>query len=353
MRVALLRTVLAFALPGVAPMRAAPAGARGASAPARAPALSHHALLRLVEPFLRRGLAPDLAAVDRMQGRVPFRPTVRGPFETTLLLESRGRERWRLVRTVRRVDGLVATTHADGPDPAALLDAIEAVPTEAQFSDGDGYALAVSRRASPVGIEPVAIRVRARIGCTLELEATTFETPGAPARLDLHPTGAKRPRLPEDVLAVLGWDWSFLQRRDLGWSASVRLRGNGAERARGALARIELATSHLARALADGPRAFHRRLRVARWFALGRRAIPTMVLAGLAIDVALAPVLRADPYATSTALALALPPGLLALFLCASQDPRFEWPAWPHADGGSDDSSDARRPTPTPGGERT
>jgi hypothetical protein len=342
-----IRPLLAFVLPGLAPAGAAPACARAAASPcASAPALSHHALLALVEPFLRRGLAPDLRGVDRMQGRIPFATTTHGRHASTLRLEARGPGRWRLVRTVHRDDGLTATLHADGTRPGALLEAVEAVPPAAQFVDGAGYAMAVSRRASPDGGEAVAVRVQARIGAALALEATTFETAGAPARVDLRPLSDDPPRLPEDTFAVLGWDWSFLRPHERGWSASVRLRGHGAERARHALRRAEAAAAHLAQVVADGPRRFHDRLRTARWLALGRRSIPTLVLAGLAIDVALAPALRADPYALSTALALGLPPGLLALFLCGSEDPRFEWPRWPRPDDGG--APRERRADPNP-----
>ncbi len=77
------------------------------------------------------------------------------------------------------------------------------------------------------------------------------------------------------------------------------------------------------------------RTRASRWLAAARRALPAAVLAGLAVDVALAPLLRAHPDATATAVALAWPPALLVLFLCGSEDPRFERPRWPRGPGAS------------------
>jgi hypothetical protein len=38
------------------------------------PALTHHEILRLVEPFVRAGHRPDLAASDRTRRRIVFHP---------------------------------------------------------------------------------------------------------------------------------------------------------------------------------------------------------------------------------------------------------------------------------------
>ena len=43
-------------------------------AEAALPALTHHEILRLVEPFVRAGHRPDLAASDRTRRRIVFHP---------------------------------------------------------------------------------------------------------------------------------------------------------------------------------------------------------------------------------------------------------------------------------------
>jgi hypothetical protein len=89
-------------------------------------------ILDLAGPFVRGGRAPDLAAADRGRDRVPFATVTRGRFASTMCLEPRGAGRWRLTRTVRRDDGLVATRHADLAGPIPL----------SEQEPGGGHALA-------------------------------------------------------------------------------------------------------------------------------------------------------------------------------------------------------------------
>ena len=40
--------------------------------------LTHHEILRLIEPFTRRGRHVDLSATDRIERRIVFKPVVHG-----------------------------------------------------------------------------------------------------------------------------------------------------------------------------------------------------------------------------------------------------------------------------------
>lgn len=267
--------------------------------------LSHHELLALSEPFLRRGRRPDLSAVDRVAARIVFDDVVRPPpagvgvaLVESLRLERAGPGRWRLVRELRRDDGLSATLHAEGEAPGELLARIDAVDPAAQFVEREGFAIAVSHRVDPPREPdappppPVPVRATARVG-GVSLEMAAPSAAGTSGRIDvLGPPGA-RLALPDDLFAVLGWDWSFLQSDARGCHATVRLEGHGPVRARDAVRRFERAAAHVARALAETPGRFDERLRAARWLASVRRALPSLVWAGLAADAVLAPQLRA------------------------------------------------------------
>jgi hypothetical protein len=321
----------------VAHAAAAPAPGSSRARPPGGCCLSHHELLTLVEPFVRRGIRPDLAATDRMAGRIAFVPRDRAGaagrrLRETLRLERIGTAGWRLLRDVVRDDGLQASLQTDGRDPATMLARVEAIDPDVHFDDRDGYALTLSHRlayepgASDV---PIPTRLEAHLeGLVLTTTAPTAS--GVSGRIDLSPSpGSRPPCLPDDVLAVLGWDWSFLERDTRGWHASVRLRGRGRDRALHAVRRLHEAAGHLSRILRDAPCRFHERLRGERWRASLRRSVPAMVWVALIGEAALAPVMREALTGAVPLYAVATPPVVLLFFFCRSQEPRFAWPRLP------------------------
>ena len=118
-----------------------------------APALTHHEILGLVEPFKQRGRHVDLAASDRVARKLAFKPVdhppAAGAVDATLtrevlVLESYGTGTFKLTRTLSRADGLQATVTAQGQVPAEMLARVEAVAPERHFRAGPGYVIARS-----------------------------------------------------------------------------------------------------------------------------------------------------------------------------------------------------------------
>jgi hypothetical protein len=346
---------------GDAPSRAA---ARQRKPPAPAAPLTHHEILTLVEPFTRRGRHPDLAASDRLARKLVFRPVER-PGATpdspvvsdTLELQSRDAETFRLTRTLRtaglaadlaagldgRRDGrLEARLEAEGGDPGELLECIEAVPPESQFLFVCGYGAARSYRllrgdesrgaASGAGRAP-AQKILTRWSAEFDGLSVAFTAPvrkGDPeGDLELRPADGNALQLPEDLLAVLGWDWELLDRKKQGFRSSLRLRGQEPGRSRNAERNLELMAGHLARTLAEAPARFHQRLAGARWGVALRRAIPVLIFLGLLAGALATARLNIPANSGLWMVLFNAPPLLFLLVFCMRKLPRIEIPPVP------------------------
>lgn len=294
--------------------------------------LSHHDVLALAEPLARRGIAVDLASSDRLARRIAFRAREvhtaaqgLGRLRDALMLERLVTGTLRLVRTVSAAQGPEATVEAMGLDSAALLDLVEAVPAQSLLRHGDGFRSARHLLAQPGGA--VFVRGVARLD-GLELTMTVSPVRGVAADLRLVATGPAAFALPEDLLAVLGWDWTRLLPERGGWRTRLRLRGGGERRTRTSEAAFARATEHLARTLAEPPARFHQRHRGARLFAMFRRAIPLLTPVALVIAVLALP--RFDVEASPLwVLLYHVPTVLIALAFLLQELPAFEIPPWP------------------------
>lgn len=292
-----------------------------------APPLTHHEILPLVEPFARQGRQVDLAASDRTARRLAFRPLQRddGLLET-LALDAAAEARFVLTRTLTRPDGLAATAQAAGPDAGVLLQRLQAVPATAQFAQGPGHAVARCVEVDAAGTR--FVRGSARLdGLALAIEVTPVK--GVAAHLTLTPAPGVVLALPEDVLAVIGWDWARLEPRPPGWSTRRRLRGDNVRRAATAQAALDTAAAHLARVLAEPPAQYHLRHRWARWGVVLRRAIPSLTALGLIGGALALPKLSPQTDAKVWLALHYVPIGLLALSFCLQELPRFEIPPLP------------------------
>jgi hypothetical protein len=299
-----------------------------------APPLTHHEILGLAAPYARRGLHVDLAASDRQARRLVFKPDAAAGLRETLELDSLGTGSFRLTRRLARDDGLQATVQALGADPGALLAPVQGLPPARLFSSGEGWTLARSyawpwfddadAAAEPCTLSRAELRLQ---GLTLKLELSRVR--GVAADLSLQPRPGELLELPEDLLAVLGWDWARLVREPAGWKSKLRLRGRPAQRSARAERALAAAAGHLAQVLAEPPARFHERLLWARWGVVLRRAIPTLTALGLLGGVALLPrTTIADAPGLWVALHY-LPIGLLALAFGLQELPRFEIPPLP------------------------
>ncbi len=257
--------------------------------------LTHHEIIRLVAPFARAGRHVDLSRSDRGNRVIAFQP-IEHQGETPLLaglcetlqLENPRPRLFRLTRGLQLAGGLRATLQAEASDPSDLVAQLEAMPPASQFRCVAGtmiafsYDLRVKAGATSAAAAQIALaRAEARVG-GLTLTLMTSRVAGTPGIIDLVPDAGRSFQLPEDLLAVLGSDWTILQRRAAGWRGTLRVR-RGTLRERTALleASFERAVAHVAATLARPPAEFHATLRGARWLVALRRSMPLLTFLGL------------------------------------------------------------------------
>jgi hypothetical protein len=135
--------------------------------------------------------------------------------------------------------------------------------------------------------------------------------------------------LPDDLLAVLGWDFGLLRRIPGGWRGSLRLPGREPRRSQHAERAALTLGRHLVRTLRASPAEFHATRTLARWGVAFRRALPVLVSAALIGGVALLPRLHIAEGSALRMLFFNLPPVLLVLVFCMREIPPFEIPAPP------------------------
>jgi hypothetical protein len=331
----------------------------------QAPPLTHHDILGLVAPFSRRGRQVDLGASQRAERQLVFKPVehpAASPGEPglleTLKLDVFAGGGVRLTRLLRRSDGRQATLQAVGPKADELLDRFETVPRARHFEAGPGYTIVRDYEFEaedgdsppPVGAAPVLARGVIHVdGLTMRLDVPAMR--GGAAEIAIEPDAAGRPDLPEDLLAVLGWDWARLVPGTEGWTTRRRLRGSRARRGRIAEAAVKQAATHLARVLAEPPARFHERHVAARWGVVFRRAIPTLTALGMIFGAFL---LTLGPRTESAGMPLILhyaSIGLLGFSFCLQELPRFEIPPLPRQHRGPAWRAGAPAPIDVPEGD--
>ena len=297
--------------------------------------LTHHDILALVEPFVRSGIAPDLAASDRVARRVAFRPRPVQAAEAALSaltetwqLDSPEPGRVRLERRLHTPQGLQAQLQAEGADAATLLRAALAVPAARHFHVAADVVAALTLRLAEGAAEPVLRHAQAHVG-GLELHMKVSGVGGYPAELELLRTPAAPAHLPHDLLAVLGRAWDHLGEVGRGWVGRVSLRGEEPRRSREALARLDELLGHLARTFAEPPARFHPRHRAARWLVALRSALPWLGCAAIVGGALLAR--REGGHAVLALLANVAPPLLMILFFVRREMPRIGLPRLPRA----------------------
>jgi hypothetical protein len=277
-----------------------------------------------------------------------------GPVQERLELACPRPGRFRLTRVLTPANGPAARLQAQGTDAAALLAQVAAVPAARAFHAGPGWQMALDFEVDSSGNlhlqqgvaalpQPTPADAGGPAGdasqaatATAPLLTLTLRMPGSPRRgadLVLRPGGEHRPALPEDVLAVLGWNWARLVADRQGWTTRLRLPWRRTRRPAFGEAALQRAAQHLAGTLAAPPAQYHRRHRLARWGVFLRRGIPTfnalaligtaLAMTQLDLDVDRAPGLWVALYHVPTLL--------VALSFYAQELARFEFPPLPRA----------------------
>jgi hypothetical protein len=292
--------------------------------------LTHHQIIGLVEPFTRRARHVDLAASNRQERRIVFKPVEHaGPplLHDTLELENPYDEHFVLTRRLQ-LDGtdLHASLTAQGRDAGELLRRIEAVAPQRQFSTAPGAMTGLSFRLDATRLILTEAVVQLG-GYTLHMRVPRVKSMAA--EFELTAPAASAVTLPEDLLAVIGWDWSPLRTRKDGWTGKVRLRGKEPRRSTSAELKLARTVQHLVATLSRPPAAFHQRYAKARWGAALRRGIPLLTALGMIGGVSMLPRAALDDFSPLRMMLFNIPTLLLALAFSMQELPRFEIPPWP------------------------
>ena len=312
------------------------------------PPLTHHEILRLAEAFSRAGRSVDMQATDRIARQLVFRrrsllasgamPAV----QELAVLDAASADHLALERDVVEVSSATSPTsqrstlHAEGAPAATLLAWVDAVPPERQWQQAAGQRIALGHKLlAPLRgqTEPTLTLVRASAHVAgLAVTMTVSRVKNVPAEIDLRPASGQHDApatLPEDLLSVLGLDWSRLSRHSGGWRATLRLRGGGAARGLDAEAKFRRGIEHLAAVLAAPPAAFHAQFKRARWGVSLRRAVPALVCVGLIGAAAAVPLLKLGSGSVFRMLIFNAPPILLVWLFAMRELPRIEIPPLP------------------------
>jgi hypothetical protein len=292
--------------------------------------LTHHQIIGLVEPFTRRARHVDLGASHRQERRIAFKPIDHaGPpaLRETLELENAYDDHFVLTRRLQ-FDGtdLHASLTAEGRDAGELLQRIEAVAPQRQFNAAPGQVTALSFRLAATTLILTEATVQFG-GYTLHTRVPRVKSMAA--EFELTAPAASALTLPEDLLAVIGWDWSPLRARKNGWTGKVRLRGKEPRRSASAEAKLARTVQHLVSTLAQPPAVFHERHAKARWGAALRRGIPLLTAVGMIGGVSMLPRAALDDFSPLRMMLFNIPTLLLALAFSMQEMPRFEIPPWP------------------------
>jgi len=297
--------------------------------------LTHHEILDLIAPFPRGSRHVDLAASDRLERRLVFKP-IEHPATNdhpsvleTLTLEDSGAGTRRLVRLLAPAVGPAAHLEAEGSRIGEMVARIDAVPLQRQCQWTDPIATAVSFRLAPDREAPfIFLHGEAHVGgLILTLESPSVK--GMAASVTLTATAGAAPRLPQDSLAVLGGAWSRLRESGNGWAGELRLRGGEPQRSRQAEAALDQAARHLGQLLAERPARFHERWIAARWRVFFRRLVPLIGCVALIACAAAVPRLHLAEGSGLRMLILNSPPLLMILFFCLREIPIVEIPPLP------------------------
>ena len=311
--------------------------------------LTHHEILTLVEPFTRQGHHPDLAATNRLERRLVFKPVERtfenasvSDLSEVLQLENREGTNYRLTRTLTCVtdsdDKLEAKLEIEGADPADLLACVDSVAPERQFRFGPGFKIAksyrlirssgVTREGAPAS-QKVLTKMSAHIA-DLIVTATAPTVKADPeALIEIQPTAGEYKTVPDDLLAVLGWDWGLIQRRKDTLRSSLRLRGREPDRSNRAERKLEGMVHHLVQTFTETPARFHERLAGARWGVAFRRAIPLLISIGLIGAAAASSRLPLAEDSPIRMMMMNLPGFLMVFVFCMRKLPVIEVPPIP------------------------
>ena len=310
--------------------------------------LTHHEIITLIGPFTRQGYHPDLSATNRLERRLVFKPVERA-FEAAnksglsevLQLESKDSV-YRLNRTLTWVneddEKLEARLEIEGADLSDLLACVGSIEPDEQFRFGPGFKIArsyrllrgggVTRDGAP-SVQKVLTKMSGHVvGLTVTATAPTVKS-DPEAVIEIQPAAGEYKAVPDDLLAVLGWDWGLIQRRRDSWKTILRLRGREPDRTRNTERKLDRMVEHLVQTFTEAPARFHDRLVRARWGVVFRRSLPLLISIGLIVAAALSSRLPLSDNSPVRMMMMNLPGFLMVFVFCMRRLPVIEIPPIP------------------------
>jgi hypothetical protein len=326
--------------------------------------LTHHQILELVAPFSRRGRQVDLAASDRAQRRLLFKPIRHADLprtgdllSETLILEQPETEHFRLQRIITDDSGLSSTLEVEGSDAERLLEQVEAIEVSRQLIAVEDVLVARSYRLLPVAAseqQPAHWRLQLLSGeAHVEGALLTFNAKTGrkmPAEFELRAEDDRRLRVPADLFAVLGWEWRPMRQLGSYWRGSVRITADDPERTPEVEAKLTAAVRQLAQTLRRERADFHPRWQSERWRVTFQRAIPMLIGVGLLGSAPLIQFFSLENASLARMFIFHAPPLLLIGIFMLRELPVIEIPPFPRPLIGRDWLVDERKGRAISGG---
>ena len=134
-------------------------------------------------------------------------------------------------------------------------------------------------------VSPQLTKAEARLG---PLQLSAVDRGGRAFEIRLIAKEGYALDVPRDFLAVIGWCWRPLRRRDEDiWLGSVRLPSQEPKRTARLETQLDVAVAHIVETLAASPTLFHRRHLGARWRAAFQRFLPLLFVSGMIVGAIL------------------------------------------------------------------
>ncbi|MFK8082010.1 MAG: hypothetical protein AB8B97_17120 [Granulosicoccus sp.] len=339
-----------------------------------APPLTHHDIIRRAAPLTQKGLKVNLAGCDRTARYIEFEALAGEQAAVTVIhsLEVDEDSKQLLSRVLIHESGLVSTLSAVVKDLPSAIEVFNQIPQSRQIKIHENHFSAYSHTLEPDhhnGKDLAILQLRfvcAHVaGVELRIDASTGGDMPADVRvlpigrvsqylsesladgndipLDHRcahairlkaldtPTRTSMPKLPDDILAILGPQWRPLRYQGDHWKGVLRQLGKRNKRTERAEKYVANALEHLCEVLNTSPESYQTDHGKARWQVYVRRLQPVMVFIGILSLMPISWFFVSSGAMTIHPLALGLTPLLMVgvVVLTAREIPVMEIPPRP------------------------
>ena len=338
--------------------------------------LTHHDIIRRSAPLTRSGLKVNLGACDRSNRYIEFeaRTQQNGLITVIHALEVDEDSKQLFSRVVVHRNGLVSVLSAVVQELSDAIVVFDQIPVTRQITITDNYTVARSYLLAPDYRAGKALAVlQLRYVCAyvagLQLRIDTSTGGGMPADVWLMPQGTASaylrntladgsdvpldhraaarlrseamatrtnrvlPKIPDDILAVLGVQWRPLRYQGDYWKGVLRGLSKKETRTARAEAHVEEALDHLHNTLSAAPDEYQTTHSKARWRVYFRRLKPLMLFIAILMLMPISWLFVSSGTIGIHPLALGLTPLLMVgvVVLTAREIPVMEIPPRPDA----------------------